>query len=170
MAFKTGDAVVHPIRGAGVVEWVEERRWRGDNDVYYKINLLGQPGTKVMIPQYAAEEIGLRPVISRAKLKDVWGVLGDDPEKLPTDHKARYKMVEEKLHTGNVFKLAEAVRDMAWRRQEKGHLTTTGKRLYDEGVKLLAGEVAAVQGVDVMDAEVQVKTRLREGIAISVAV
>jgi CarD family transcriptional regulator len=169
MAFKTGDAVVHPIRGAGVVEWVEERRWRGDSDVYYKINLLGQPGTKVMIPKDAAEEIGLRPAISLAKLGDVWGVLGDDPEKLPTDHKVRYKVVEEKLHTGNVLKLAEAVRDMAWRRQEKGHLTTTGKRLYDEGVKLLAGEVAAVQGVDVMDAEVQVKARLREGIAVSAA-
>ena len=170
MAFKTGDAVVHPIRGAGVVEWVEERRWRGDCDVYYKINLLGQPGTKVMIPQDAAEQIGLRPAISRAKLKDVWGVLSDDPEKLPTDHKVRYKVLEEKLHTGDVFELAEAVRDMAWRRQEKGHLTTTGRRLYDEGVKLLAGEVAAVQGVDVVDAEVQVKTRLKEGLEVAAAI
>lgn len=170
MAFKTGDAVFHPIHGAGVVEWVEERRWRGDSDVYYKIDLLGQPGTKVMIPKDVAEEIGLRLAISRTRLKDVWGVLGDDPEKLPTDYKARYQAVEEKLHTGNILELAAAVRDMAWRRQEKGHLTTTGKRLYDEGVKLLAGEVAAVQGVDMVDAEVQVKTRLREGIAIFAAV
>lgn len=170
MAFKAGDAVVHPIRGAGVVEWVEERRWRGDSDVYYRIGLLGQPGTKVMIPKDAAEGIGLRLAISQAKLKDVWVVLCDDPENLPSDHKVRYQEVQEKLHTGNVFELAEAVRDMAWRRQQRGHLTITGKRLYDEGVKLLAGEVAAVQGVDLMAAEVQVKTRLREGIAIAAAV
>lgn len=170
MAFKTGDAVVHPIRGAGVVEWVEERLWRGDSAVYYRIGLLGQPGTKVMIPTGAAEEIGLRLAISRTELQDVWGVLRDDPDKLPSDHKIRSQVLEEKLHTGNVFELAEAVRDMAWRRQQKGHLTMTGKRLYDEGVKLLAGEVAAVQGVDMVDAEIQVKARLREGIEISVVV
>ncbi|MEA3339554.1 MAG: hypothetical protein U9R15_06270, partial [Chloroflexota bacterium] len=65
----------------------------------------------------------------------------------PANHKKRYKAVEEKLHTGDVFQVAEAVRDMTWRQRREGKLTTMGKRMYKEGMNILAGEIAAVQGV-----------------------
>ena len=159
--FVTGDAVVHPIRGAGVVEGIEMRHWRGGSELYYRIELMAQPGTKVMIPISTAEEIGLRPVTPRSKLKKVWGVLLDDPRKLPDERKDRYKLVEERLRSGNVLEIAETVRDMAWRREQRGHLSTTEGRFYERAMTLLAGEVAATQGVDLKDAEVQVGAKLR---------
>jgi CarD family transcriptional regulator len=163
--FKAGDAIVHPVRGAGVVVRVEERQWRGSSDLYYRIRLLGQPTTKLMIPTGAAETIGLRRAIPRSKLKQVWRVLRAAPETLPTDHKKRYRLLEDKLHAGNVFQVAEVVRDMAWRQQQEGSLTTIGKRRYEEGMKILAGEIAAVQGVDLDDAEAQIRARLSESLS-----
>jgi RNA polymerase-interacting CarD/CdnL/TRCF family regulator len=163
--FESGDAVFHPVRGAGIVRGVEKRRWHGDNVLYYTIELLGQPGTKVMIPTSVAKEIGLRRAMSRTKLKKMWTVLGGDPRKLPADHKDRYELLKEKLHAGDVLKVAEAVRDMAWRREREGYLTTRGKRLYDKGMMFLAGEIAAVRGVDLTEAEMQVTARLRESLA-----
>lgn len=163
--FKAGDAIVHPIRGAGVVERVVERQWRGSNDLYYRIKLLSQPGTKLMIPTGAAEKLGLRPAIPRARLKKVWRVLSADPKTLPDKHKERYALLQDKLHAGDVFRVAEAVRDMTWRRQRRGNLTTTGKRLYEEGMGILAGEIAAVQGLDMGDAEAQVRERLSESLS-----
>jgi CarD family transcriptional regulator len=165
MMFKAGDAIVHPLRGAGVVERVEERHWRGSNDLYYRITLLGQPGTKLMVPTAAAEELGLRHAIPRSKLNKVWRVLRALPNKLPGDHKARYKLLEGKLHTGDVFQVAEVVRDMAWRQQRKGRLNTVGKRRYDEGIKMLAGEIAASQGVELSNAEAQIRARLEESLS-----
>jgi CarD family transcriptional regulator len=162
MMFKAGDAIVHPLRGAGVVERVEERQWRGSNDLYYRITLLGQPGTKLMVPTAAAEELGLRHAIPQSKLNKVWRVLRATPDTLPSDHKQRYKLLEEKLHTGNVFQVAEVVRDMTWRQQRKGRLTTVGTRRYKEGIKMLAGEIAAVQGVELSNAEAQIHARLEE--------
>jgi CarD family transcriptional regulator len=166
MTFGIGDVVVHPLRGAGVVEQIQERQWHGRNAVYYRIALLCQPGTSVMIPASAAAEVGLRRVVSQATLKKVWHVLCDVPRKLPPDHKDRYKVLEEKLHTGNVFKVAEAVRDMAWRQKQRGRLTLKGTRIYEKAIMLLAGEAAAVDGIDLIEAEARVRTTLRENLSV----
>jgi CarD family transcriptional regulator len=163
--FKAGDAVVHPVRGVGVVEGVERREWRGSSDLYYRIRLLAQQGTSLMIPITAADTLGLRRAIPRSKLGQVWRVLRANPETLPTHHKKRYKLLEEKLHTGDVFQVAEVVRDMAWRRQRKGRLNTMGKRMYKQGIVLLAGEIAAVKGIGLADAELQVRARLSESLS-----
>jgi CarD family transcriptional regulator len=159
--FKEGDAVVHPIRGAGVVKRVEEREWRGADALYYRIGLLSQPGSSLMIPVGAAEDLGLRRAASQSRLSKVWKVLGTDPEKLPKEHKERYQLLEDKLHAGDVLQVAEAVRDMAWRRHREGRLTTRGKRMYEEGMTLLAGEIAAAKGIGIADAEIQVRDKLQ---------
>ncbi len=163
--FKPGDAIVHPVRGAGVVVRIEERQWRGKNDQYYRIQLLGQPGSSLMIPIGAVKTIGIRRAISRSKLSRVWRVLRADPGTLPSDHKERYQLLESKLHAGDIMQVAEAVRDMAWRQQIEGNLTTRGKRIYEEGMRLLAGEVAAAQGIDLSNAENQIRAKLWESLS-----
>ena len=70
-------------------------------------------------------------------------------------------MLQGKLGTGDIFQVAEAVRDMAWR-QWKNHLSATAKRLYEEGIRLLVGEIAAARGIEFVNAEKQVQARLRE--------
>jgi CarD family transcriptional regulator len=159
--FKEGDAVVHPIRGAGVVKRVEERQWRGADALYYRIGLLSQPASNLMIPVGAAKELGLRRAASQSRLSKVWHVLDTDPEILPREHKERYQLLEGKLHTGDLLQVAEAVRDMTWRRHREGRLTTRGKRMYEEGMTLLAGEIAAAKGIAIADAETQVRDRLQ---------
>jgi CarD family transcriptional regulator len=168
--FKEGDAVVHPVRGAGVIECVEERQWRGAEAQYYRIGLLSQPGSNLMIPVGAAKGLGLRRAASQSRLSKVWKILGTDPEKLPKEHKERYQLLEDKLHAGDVLQVAEAVRDMAWRRHREGRLTTRGKRMYEEGMTLLAGEIAASRGIDIADAETQVRDILQESLRLEIPV
>ncbi len=158
--FKSGDAIVHPFRGAGVVERIEERQWQGGNKQYYRIKLLGQLSSSLMIPVSTAESIGLRRAISQSNLTQVWGVLCDDPGTLPTDHKERYQVLEDKLYAGDILKVAAAVRDMTWRLQQVGRLTTRGKQMYVEGMMLLAGEVAASQSIEIQDAKAQIQDKL----------
>jgi RNA polymerase-interacting CarD/CdnL/TRCF family regulator len=92
----------------------------------------------------------------------VWQVLHAEPENLPSEHKDRYELVNGKLHAGDVLKVAEAVRDMAWRQKREGSLTTQGKRIYEEGMRILSGEIAASRAVDMADAETQVSEKLAE--------
>ncbi|HDQ71216.1 MAG TPA: hypothetical protein ENN19_03850 [Chloroflexi bacterium] len=160
--FKSGEAIVHPVRGAGVVEGIVERTWRGDHSLYYRIKLLNQPTSSLMIPIKAADSIGLRRAISSADLKSVWDILYSHPHSLPSNHKKRYQILEDKLYAGDIWQVAEAVRDMTWRQQQEGSLTTRGKRMYKEGIKLLAGEIAASQGIELTSAEMEIRDRLAE--------
>ena len=164
MMFEEGDAIVHPIRGVGVVVQVEERQWHGSNSLYYRVKLLNEEDTELMISVDLAKGLGLRRAIPRSKLKQVWRALCADPNKLPSNHKKRYKLVEDKLHAGDVFQVIEVVRDMAWRQRQEGRLNTMGKRMYDEGIGRLAGEIATAQNIDIKDAEVQLRAKLSESL------
>ncbi len=160
--FKIGDAIMHPIRGAGIVVDLIRRQWHGNDKMYYKVELLSHPDTNLMIPTGNAERLGLRHVISKSKLKRVWRVSGSAPKELPSDHKERYAALDDKMHTGDALQIARVVRDMEGRHQQKGKLTTVGKRKYEAGINILAGEIAAVQGVEVSQAEVQIREKLMQ--------
>ena len=161
MRFATGDAIVHPIRGAGVVERIVERTWHGSTESYYRIRLLGQSGTMLMIPTSAAQKLGIRCAMSRSMMEQLWRVLLAAPANLPDKHKELQQFLQDKLGTGDIFQVAEVVRDLAWRKW-KTRLGITAKQLYDEGIRLLVGEIAATQGIGFADAETQVRAKLRE--------
>jgi CarD family transcriptional regulator len=118
--------------------------------------------TSIKIPVQVAKEKGLRYAIQQSGLGQVWRVLCAVPKKLPANYKERYQLIESILRTGKILRIAEAVRDMAWRRKREGKLNTRGKRMYEKGVKLLAGEIAVAQDTDLAEAEAQVRNRLRE--------
>jgi RNA polymerase-interacting CarD/CdnL/TRCF family regulator len=161
--FEIGDPVVHPIRGAGVIVGIEERKRSEDQrSLYYRIELLGQPGIRLMIPVEVAEARGMRRVIAKCRLKEVWQVLRAKPQRLPQNNNKRYQLIREKLRAGDVFQVTEAVRDMAWRRKGERGLTTVGKRIFDEGLSLLAAEVAASRDANVEEVKSEIHKQLRE--------
>jgi len=152
--FQVGDRIVHPSYGVGIVTEIKERHTLGRGKRYYSLELLDQPETVVMVPVGAENRMGLRRPVGENKLGRVWRVLRGDPKTLPANHEQRCTLLDEKLSSGDVFAVAEVLRDLAWRREEKQHLTIRGMRLYERGMALLAGEVASVQESDLVDAEI----------------
>jgi len=94
-------------------------------------------------------------------MEQLWRVLLAAPANLPDKHKELQLFLLDKLGTGDIFQVAEVVRDLAWRKW-KTRLGITAKQLYDEGIRLLVGEIAATQGIGFADAETQVRAKLRE--------
>jgi CarD family transcriptional regulator len=158
--FKIGDTVIHPSYGVGTVTEIKKRHTLGSEKRYYSIELLGEPGTIVMVPVGAEERMGLRPPIAKSQLGQVWRVLTSDPDELPSNHDQRCELLNDKLCGGDVLEIAEAVRDLAWRKEEKRRLTIRGKRLYKRGMALLAGELATVRGDDLQVAEGRISKAL----------
>jgi CarD family transcriptional regulator len=122
-----------------------------------------------MVPLDKEESVGLRQPISKDRLSRVWRILRGEPETLPDKHKERYAVIEDKLENGDLFQIAEVVRDLAWRREEKRKLTVVGGRLYETSLEFLASELAGVQGSDVDTAEAQIAERLEASMADSPA-
>ncbi|MFN2219514.1 MAG: CarD family transcriptional regulator [Anaerolineae bacterium] len=148
MIFQVGDTVIHPGYGAGRVVKIRKLNCLGSNKLYYSIELSDDSRTNVWIPVQDAEARGVRPPTPKSQLDRVWRVLRAGPEALSTDHEERYGSLQEKLCGGDIFRIAEAVRDLYWKEHRVRRLTITGTELYNKGFMLLTSEVAAMQGCE----------------------
>jgi len=94
----------------------------------------------VMVPCENAGRAGLRRVIGEEAVTKVLAVLRDDVSQMPKNWNRRFKHNREKIKTGDVFELAEVVRNLAIRESEKG-LSTGEKQMYTRAKKILASEL-----------------------------
>ena len=111
----------------------------GEKRQYLTIQILHNDMT-VMVPCENAGRAGLRRVIGEEAVAKVLAVLRDDVSQMPKNWNRRFKHNREKIKTGDVFELAEVVRNLAIREAEKG-LSTGEKQMYTRAKKILASEL-----------------------------
>ena len=73
--FKKGDTVVHPEHGAAIVEDLAKREFMGETRTYLKLRVV-HGDLIISVPVESFTEVGLRPPISKNKVKEVMKVLG----------------------------------------------------------------------------------------------
>jgi CarD family transcriptional regulator len=136
--FEVGDNVVYPHHGAGVVVKRETKDLLGESRDYLTIQILHNSMT-VMVPCENARTAGLRRVIDGEQVEKVIGVLADEVSEMPQSWTRRFKHNREKIKTGDVYELAEVVRNLAIRESENG-LSAGEKQMYTRAKKNLASE------------------------------
>ena len=137
--FNVGDRVVYPMHGAGTIEGVEEKEILGRTHRYYVLRLpIGD--MKVMIPVDNTEGIGLRDVISPSEVEKVMGVLRQECTAMSTNWNRRYRNNLEKIKSGDIYEVADVVRNLASREREKG-LSTGERKMLDSAKEILVSEL-----------------------------
>jgi CarD family transcriptional regulator len=149
--FEVGDNVVYPHHGAGKVLKKELRKMFGDEREYLTIKILHNDMT-VMVPCENAGIAGLRRVIDEETVKKVLAVLEDDVSEMPKNWNRRFKHNRDKIKTGDIYELAEVVRNLALREHEKG-LSTGEKQMFTRAKKILASELMYALEKDEDEAE-----------------
>jgi len=134
-----GDSVVYPHHGAGKVVKKEAKAILGEERQYLTIKILHNDMT-VMVPCENAGKAGLRRIIDEEAVKRVLGVLQDDVSEMPKNWNRRFKHNRDKIKTGDIYELAEVVRNLAIREHEKG-LSTGEKQMFTRAKKILASEL-----------------------------
>jgi CarD family transcriptional regulator len=137
--FSVGDNVVYPHHGAGQVIKKEKKEILGETREYLTIKILHNDMT-VMVPCENAGKAGLRRVIDEDTVKKVLAVLSDEVSEMPKNWNRRFKHNRDKIKTGDIYELAEVVRNLAVREQDKG-LSTGEKQMYTRAKKILASEM-----------------------------
>ena len=143
--------MVYPHHGAGQVIKKEEKDILGEKRQYLTIKILHNDMT-VMVPCEKAGQVGLRNIIGESAVKKVMAVLTDDVSSMPKNWNRRFKYNREKIKTGDIYELAEVVRNLAIREFEKG-LSTGEKQMYTRARKILASELMYALGMDEEEAE-----------------
>ena len=137
--FEIGDSVVYPHHGAGKVLRKEVKEVLGESREYLTIKILHNDMT-VMVPTENAALAGLRRVIDEETVKKVLAVLQDECSEMPKNWNRRFKHNRDKIKTGDIYELAEVVRNLALRESEKG-LSTGEKQMFTRAKKILASEL-----------------------------
>ncbi len=137
--FEIGDNVVYPHHGAGQVIRKEVKDILGEKREYLTIKILHNEMT-VMVPSENAALAGLRRVIDEPTVKKVLAVLQDECSEMPKNWNRRFKHNRDKIKTGDIYELAEVVRNLAIREAEKG-LSTGEKQMFTRAKKILASEL-----------------------------
>ncbi len=111
----------------------------GEEREYLTIKILHNDMT-VMVPTANAGRAGLRRVIEEEAVEKVLSVLRDAVSVMPKNWNRRFKHNRDKIRTGDVYELAEVVRNLSIRESEKG-LSTGEKQMYTRAKKILASEL-----------------------------
>src|ERR671934_693067 len=158
--YEIGDQVVYPHHGAGKVVKKEQKEVLGECREYLTIKILHNDMT-VMVPCANAGKAGLRRVIDEETVKKVLAVLTDDVSEMPKNWNRRFKHNRDKIKTGDIYELAEVVRNLAIREFDKG-LSTGEKQMFTRAKKILASELMYALDKDEDEAEEHLDNLLAE--------
>ncbi len=144
--FSVGDRVVYPMHGAGIIEAIEEKEILGAIKKYYVMKLpMGE--MKVLIPTDSIIQVGLRGVIKKQDVPDVFLVLKGDHDEMSANWNRRYRNHLDKIKSGDIIEVAEVVRNLLSRDREKG-LSTGESKMLETARQILISELILVQGVE----------------------
>jgi CarD family transcriptional regulator len=110
----------------------------GEKRVYLTIQFPHSSMT-ALVPCQNADTAGLRRVVDREEAEKVIGVLTDEASEMPKSWTRRLKLNRDKVKTGDVYELAEVVRNLASRESEQG-LSAGEKEMYNRAKRNLASE------------------------------
>lgn len=140
--FNVGDKIVYPMHGAGVIDSIEEKNILGEKQSYYILKMPGE--VKVMVPVDKAEQIGVRSVIDKEEAVKVMAVLEENETEMSDKWNKRYRDNMDKMKSGDIYEVADVVRNLSFKQKEKG-LSTGEKKMLSNAKQILVSELVVAE-------------------------
>ncbi len=144
--FKVGDKVVYPHHGAATIIKKERIEFAGEKHDYFVLEVATDQLT-VRVPTVKAIELGVRPVISQNVARKVFATFKEDPQEAGSNWSRWYKLLTEKINSGDIFQVAEVVRDLTYAQQIKG-ISPALKRMLAKARLIIVSELRFALGLE----------------------
>ena len=141
--FNVGDNIVYPMHGAGTIDAIEEKEILGEKHQYYVIKMPGE--VKIMVPTAKAESMGVRSVIDGQSANKVLQLLEQDETEMSDNCNKRYRENLDKMKTGDIYQVADVVRNLSFKQKEKGSLSTGEKKMLNNAKLILVSELVLAE-------------------------
>ena len=140
--FNVGDKVVYPMHGAGTIDSIDKKNILDEEVEYINISMPG--GVKVMVPSNQASKQCLRNIISQNDVEKVFCVLETDETAMSDNWNKRYRDNMDKMKSGDIYEVADVVRNLSFKQKEKG-LSTGEKKMLNNAKQILVSELVLVE-------------------------
>ena len=161
--YNVGDKVVYPMHGAGVIDSIEEKEILGEKQSYYILKMPGE--VKVMVPISTAEQHGIRNVIDKGEAEKVMNVLEQDETEMEKNWNKRYRDNMDKMKSGNIYEIADVVRNLSFKQKEKG-LSTGEKKMLHNAKQILVSELVLAEHANQDEVEELVDNKINTSFAM----
>lgn len=144
VTFRVGDKAVYPAHGVAEITGIERREISGSEQIFYILRIL-ENGMRIMVPMKNAATVGLRAVVGKQEIKEVYDILRS--KEISVDGQTwnrRYREYMEKIKTGSVFEIAEVLRDLTLLKSDKD-LSFGERKMLDTARNLLVKELAVAK-------------------------
>ena len=162
MKFKKGDTVIYPQHGACIVMGTKKMEAFGSMQEYLILRTVINEMT-LSVPPLKASEVGVRPPVNPEELEDLVAVLSKPDPRVPSNWSRRFKNHQEKLKSGDVYQVAEVVRNLAARNRDAS-LSAAERTMYDRARINLISEIAPALKVSADEAEEYLDEALARGV------
>ncbi len=160
MNFKVGDKVVYPNHGVGVVKEIRDLKYGGASHTFISLQILDTDSV-VMIPVQNSKAVGLRRLVSKAKVRKVLDSLSNGEIEIAQDWKGRYQEHQDKMRSGDIEQVAEVLRNLTLLNSQKT-LSYRERKMLDRARALVISELSEAS----KQAAVKVETLIDEALAV----
>src|SRR3989338_4965535 len=160
ITFKVGDYAVYPSHGVGKIIGIEKTAILNQEHNCYLMNFEKEK-LSIKIPIDSAARIGLRPLISKSQMDEVFSILRSGIKKLKGMWSRRAQEYETKINSGDIILLAEVLRDLT-RDVEESERSYSERIIYETAIHRLASEYAVIYGINVDEAKEKIITTAKD--------
>jgi CarD family transcriptional regulator len=144
VTFQVGDKAVYPAHGVAEITGIESKEIGGKKHTFYILRIL-ENGMRIMVPTKNIAAVGLRQVINRTEIKEIYDILKTREVSVEGQTwNRRYREYMEKIKTGSVFEIAEVLRDLSVLKHGK-ELSFGERKMLDTARGLLVKELAVAK-------------------------
>ncbi|AYE36233.1 transcriptional regulator [Borrelia turcica IST7] len=153
MAFVLDQAVVYPMQGVGRIKNIQNKEFNGEFIDYYEIYFPFNEMT-FMVPVARADDLGIRALVSREKVEEVFDVIKDfegqiDQKKIKDGSHDFYKQ-NDILNTAKLYKFLYA-------KSTQKELPFYEKRILNDFELILEHEISLALQISFEEAKQKIK-------------
>jgi len=148
--FKVGDTVVYPKHGVGKIKLISTIEINKMKTKFYTIQM-EQAKLFIRVPLEKQHAVGLRKILSKKKIEEVYNTLKQKPKIRKIMWSRRAQEFDAKIHSGDPIKIGEVIRDL-FRKNNQPEQSYSERQMYQIALERLAREVAAKEKTDYFNA------------------
>jgi CarD family transcriptional regulator len=160
--FKKDDIVIYPQHGACKVKGIKKQDFFGKKEEYLILETIINEMT-LRVPVAKLDDVGVRPPVSADELEDLVAVLSKADPRVPSNWSRRFKNHQEKLKSGDVYQVAEVVRNLAARNRDAS-LSAAERTMYERARTNLISEIQPARRCTKEEAEEFLNQALEKGV------
>lgn len=154
--FKVGNYVVYPSHGVGKITKIEKTTIANKELNFYLIHF-AKERLDIKVPVKTANNIGLRNLVTKKQMDEVFLTLRSGVKKLKGMWSRRAQEYETKINSGDIMLLAEVIRDLT-RDIDDSERSYSERIIYETAIYRLSSEYSAIYSTSIEDATDHVLT------------